>query len=157
MKLNHCLSAASSRSVSRQSTAGWKRQSGANSEPFGLTVWAIAELDVDGVPVHSERRLHHRFTQGRVWVDVPSELPRVAVEQLRERGLGDELGGARADDVRADERPALRVRDHLHEPGRLAVDDRAAKCGEGKLADLHLAARVARLLFGEADRRDLRV
>src|SRR6266567_8559033 len=107
MKLNHCLSAASSISVSRQSTGCWKRQSGANSEPFVLTVWAIAELDVDGVPVHSERRLHHRLTQGRMRMNVPSELPRIALEQLGQRGLGDELGGARPDDMRADEWPAL--------------------------------------------------
>src|SRR5258706_16380312 len=99
MNRNHSLSVFSSTSVSRQSTGCWKRQSGEKASPRVLTVCAIRFLDVDGVAVDGHRGLHHGLAQRRVRVDVAAQLPGVALEQLRERGLRDQLGGARAHDV----------------------------------------------------------
>src|ERR1700688_4395241 len=132
-------------SVSRQFTASWKRQSGLNAEPLVLTDCAIAGsgLDVDRVAVYGHRGFHHGLAEGRVGVDVAAELPGVALEELSQRGLGDELGGAGPDDVRAEQAAALGVAHHLHETGRLAVDDRAPERGERELADLHLVPFLA--------------
>src|ERR1700719_936657 len=142
-------------SVSRQSTGSWKRQSGLNAEPLVLTDWAIY-LDVDGVAVHSHGSFHHGLAERRVRMDVATQLPGGALEQLRQRGLGDELGGAGSHDVGAEQPAALRVADHLHETGRLSMDDRAPERGERELDDLELVAFLARLLLGESHRGDLR-
>src|SRR5207237_7781483 len=90
-------------------------------------------------------------------MDVASQLPGVALEKLRECRLGDQLRGAGTDDMGTQEPPALRVGHHLHEAGSLAVDLRAAESCERKLAELDLMALFACLLFGQADRGDLRV
>src|SRR5712692_11266565 len=89
---------------------------------------------------------HHRLAECRVRMDVATELPSIALEQLSKRGLGDELGGARPDDVRAEQAAGLGVRDHLCEAAGFAVDDRAPERCEGKLADLDLVAFLDRLL-----------
>src|SRR5438270_9741857 len=130
MKRHHSLRVCSSTSVSRQSTGCWNRQSGEKASPFFVAVCAIAGLEVDRVAVDGHRGLHDGLAQSRVGMDVAAELPGVALEQLRERGLGDELRGVLAHDVRAQQPPCLRVRDHLYEAGRLAVDDRAAESAE---------------------------
>src|SRR5690348_17039869 len=90
-------------------------------------------------------------------VDVAAELPGVALEELSKRGLGDELRGAVADDVRAEQLSRLGVGDHLDEAAGLAVDLRSANGGERELPDLDLVPLLARLLLGQPNRRDLRV
>src|SRR5207247_2213233 len=114
-------------------------------------------IEGEGVAVHGHRRLHHRLAERRVRVDVAAELPGVALEELRQRGLSDELGRAVADDVCAQQLPGLGVGDDLDEAAGLAVDLRPADGREGELADLHLEPLLARLLLGQPDRRDLRV
>src|SRR5437868_10912173 len=99
----------SSRSVSRHATGSWNRQSGLNEGPFVLVVCAIGVLEVDGVAVYSHRRLHHRFAQRRMWMDVAAEFPRIALEELRQRRLGDQLSRLSADDVGAEHLAGLGV------------------------------------------------
>src|SRR5947199_10540153 len=91
----------SSRSVSHHATGSWNRQTGLNEGPVVLVVCATGVLEVDGVAVYSHRRLHHRFAQRRMWMDVAAELPCIALEELRQRRLGDQLGRLGADDVGA--------------------------------------------------------
>src|ERR1700704_1905482 len=102
MKLNQVLSVFSSRSVSRHATGSWKRHSGLKVGPLVLTVVAISGSDVDRMPVDGEGCFHHGFAEGGVRVDVAAHLPGVALEELGQRRLGDELGRARADDVGAE-------------------------------------------------------
>src|SRR5881409_3620942 len=105
----------SSRSVSRDATGSWNRHSGVKDGWRVFVDWATG-LKVDGVAVHGHRRLHHRLAERRVRVDVAAELPGVALEELRQRGLGDELGRAVADDVRAQQLAGLGVGDDLTKP-----------------------------------------
>src|SRR5205814_8220642 len=109
------------------------------------------------VAVDGQRCLHHGLAQRRMRVDVAPELPGVALEQLCERRLCDELGGAGADYVRAQHLACLGVGDDLDKAPSLAVDLGAPDRREGNLADLDLAARVACLLLGHPDRRYLRM
>src|ERR1700716_182490 len=105
MKLNQVLSVFSFRSVSRHATGSWKRQSGLKVGPLVLTVVAIQSprgLDVDRTTVHCERRFHDGLAEGRVGMDVAPHLPGVALEQLGQGRLGDELGGIWPDDVGAE-------------------------------------------------------
>src|SRR5947207_15737089 len=120
--------------------------------------WSVpSRLEMDCVAINGHRRLHHRLAQRRVGVDVATELPRIALEELCQRRLRDELGGVGPNDVRAQHLAGLGVGDDLDEAARLAVDLRAPDRREWKAANLYLVPVVASLLFGEADRGDLRV
>src|SRR5438270_2856703 len=123
---NHSVRMFSSRSVSRHATGSWNRQSGVNDGSRVLVVCAIGRLEVDGAAVDGHRRLHDRLAERRVRMDVPAELPRVALEQLRQRRLGDELGRAVADDMGPEQLAGLGVGDDLDESAGLAVDLGAA-------------------------------
>src|SRR5256885_3083089 len=92
----------SSRSVSRQATGSWNRHSGLNECSSRVLVVCAMTLDMNRAAVDGQRSLHHGLAQRRMRVDVAPQLPGVALEQLCERRLGDELGGAGADDVRAE-------------------------------------------------------
>ena len=67
-------------------------------------------------------------------VDVAAHLPRVALEQLGQRRLRDELGGVGSDYVRAQQLPGLGVGDQLDETASFTVDDCPAECAKWKLA-----------------------
>src|SRR5882757_2374542 len=114
-------------------------------------------LNMDRVAVHSQRRLHDRFAQRWMRVNVAAELPRVALEQLGKRRLGDELGRLRADDVRAKHLAGLGVGDDLDEAASLSMDDGPAQRREWKLADSYFVSLIFRLLFSETYRCDLRM
>ena len=75
----------------------------------------------------------------------------------RQRRLGDEVGRARADDVRAEQLARLRVGNDLHETFRLAQGQRATSGGEWKPPDLHRDAFFPRLFLAKADVGDLGV
>ena len=74
-----------------------------------------------------------------------------------ERRLGDQVGRARPDDVRAQQLARLGIGDHLDESLCLAERQGAARRREGKLADLHGDALFLGLFLAEADVGDLRV
>ena len=97
---------------------------------------------MDRVAVHGQRRLHDRLAEGRVRVDVAAELPRVALEQLRQCRLGDELCRVGSDDMRAEHLARLGVGNDLDEAASLTVDDRPAQRREGKAADPHLVSKL---------------
>src|SRR5437879_5886359 len=147
----------SSRSVSRHGTGSWKRQSGLKERPFVWVFCAMAVLEVDGVAVHGHRRLHHSLAQRRMRMDVPAKLPRVALEELRQRRLGNELCRLRPDDVRAKHLAGLGVRDDLHETRRVAMDLSPADGGEREAPHFHFVSFLPGLLFGQTDGSDLRV
>ena len=73
------------------------------------------------------------------------------------RELGDHLGHIRADHVDAEDFAGLRIGDDLDLPVEFAERLGLAVRPERELADLDLAATLARLRLGLADRRDLRV
>src|SRR5438445_11607632 len=109
----------SSRSVSRHGTGSWKRQSGLKEGPLVWVFCAMAVLEVDGVAVHGHRRLHHRLAQRRMRVDVAAQLPCVALEELRERRLGDQLRGLGPDDVGSEHLAGLGGGGGLHTTRRV--------------------------------------
>jgi len=74
-----------------------------------------SDLDVERAPIHCEGRFHHSLAEGGVRVDVAADLPRVALEELSQSRLGDELGGIGSDDVSAEQLPGLGVGDQLDE------------------------------------------
>ena len=112
---------------------------------------------MDGVAVHGQCGLHDRLAQRRVRVDVAAELPRVALEQLRQCRLGDELCRVGSDDMRAEHLARLGVGNDLDKAAGLTVDDRPAQRRERKAADPHFVSFLFGLLLGQADRRDLRM
>ena len=71
--------------------------------------------------------LAHRFGHGRMRVDGANQLFNGAFQPQRQRGFGDQLGGARADDVNAEDLVVLLVGDDLDEAFRLAGDARACE------------------------------
>src|SRR5215472_18602361 len=112
MRWNHSRSVCSSRSVSRQSTGSWNRQSGWNAFRFATCAFvsAIGLLDVERHAVDCEGGFADRLAEGRMRMDVAADLPGIAPEQLRQRRLGDQLGGLDADHVGAQQLTGLRVR-----------------------------------------------
>ena len=84
-----------------------------------------------------------------------ADLPGGRVQRERERGLGDEVGGVRPDDVDAERVLRLGVGDDLGEALVLAADDRLGDRLERDLADLVRDAGGLHLLLGLADGRDL--
>jgi len=84
-----------------------------------------------------------------VGVDVATELPGVALEELCESRLGDELGGVGAHDVRAEELSRLGVGDDVDETACLAVDLRPADRLKRKFSDFHLVSFFSRLHLGQ--------
>src|SRR3982074_535544 len=104
---------------------------------------------MDRVAVYGHGVLHDRFAESRMRMDVAAELPRIALEELGQRGLGYELGCVGADDVRADHLAGFAVGDDLDEAAGLAVDDGAAERGERKFADPHLETFLSGLLLGQ--------
>src|SRR5260370_28693453 len=121
MKRNHSFNVFASSWVWRHATGSWKRQSGLKEGPFVLVICATVLLEVDGVAVNRHRRLHHSLAQRRVGVDVAAELPSVALEELGQGWLGDELSRLAAADVLAEHLARLGGRDDLHEAAVLAV------------------------------------
>src|SRR3979411_602927 len=101
--------------------------------------------------------LHDRLAQRRVRMDVATELPRVALEQLRQSRLRDQLRRVGSDDVRAEHLAGFGVGDDLDEAAGLTVDDGAAQRCERKFADADLASLVLGLLFSQTHRGDLRM
>ena len=83
--------------------------------------------------------LHERLGERRVGVDGEAEVVRQRAHLDRQRRLGDDVGGAVADDVDAQHLLAVGVDHHLHEPVGVGVGDGAAERREGELADLDLA------------------
>ncbi len=61
----------------------------------------------------------------------------------------------RPDDRAAEDDPGGRIGEDLHEPARVAVDQRLRVGRERHLRDAELATRRERLRFGDADLRDL--
>src|SRR5687767_2273114 len=101
--------------------------------------------------------LAHGFRHGRVRVDRADELLDRAFELQGHRRFGDELGGARADHVHAENLVVLLVEDDLDEALGLAGHAGPREHAELELAGLHLEAALLRLLLGQADAADLRV
>ena len=72
--------------------------------------------------VHGVRGFAHRLRHRRVRVDRADQLFDRALEPHGERGLGDELGRARADHVDAEDLVVLPVGDDLDEAFDLVGD-----------------------------------
>ena len=69
--------------------------------------------------------------------------------------LGDEVGGARSDDVRPQQLPRPGVGDDLDETLGLAERQRPTRGGEREAPDLDRDSLFLRLVFAESDVRDL--
>ena len=89
-------------------------------------------------------RLHDRLGQRRVGVDRQADVVGERAHLDGERGLGDDVRGAVADDVDAEHLLGLGVDDDLHEAVGVGVGDGAPERDERELADLDLAARASR-------------
>ena len=77
---------------------------------------------------------HDRLGERRVRVHRAGDLLEAALELLRDDQLGDHLGRARADDVRAEQLAVARVADDLHHALAVAVDGRRADAAHRELA-----------------------
>src|SRR3954454_14343169 len=86
----------------------------------------------------------------------PRHLWEAALERLRVDELLDQLGGARADDVPADQLAVLLVADHLDHAAAVAVHGTRADRAVVDLADDDVDALLARLLLGQPERADVR-
>ena len=69
----------------------------------------------------------------------------------------DELGGVAADDRAAEHHAGGRVREDLHEPAGIAVDEGLGAGCEGHLGDTDLASHGEGVGFGQTDVGDLRL
>ena len=107
--------------------------------------------------VRRMRGFAHGFRHRRMRVDGANQLFDGALGPQGQYCLGDQLGGARADDMDAEDLVVFLVGDDLHEAVELVGHARAAEHAEGERSDLHINAAVARGLFGEADTADLGV
>ena len=87
---------------------------------------------MDCVAVDGESRFHHGLAEGGVGVDVATHLPGIALEQLGQRRLRDELGRGGSDHVTAEELAWTRVsteRDQADCPGTDSAP--AVRLGDG--------------------------
>ncbi|MPL74175.1 hypothetical protein SDC9_19985 [bioreactor metagenome] len=102
-----------------------------------------------------QRRLAHRFREGRVGVAGQRDILRRGTEFHRDADLVDQLARRRPDDVAAEDAVGAGIDDQLHEAFRLEHRLCPAVAHEGELADLVGAAFLLQHLFGLADRSDL--
>src|SRR2546425_235786 len=107
-------------------------------------------LKMDRPAERCEGGLFERLGEGGVRVDGGLDLHRQA-------RLRDQVGGARPQDVDAEEAPTRLVRDDLDQPFRLVHRAGAAVRGKRELPDPQLLPGAARLLLRLADARDLRL
>src|SRR5688572_180148 len=100
---------------------------------------------------------HEFLGRRRVDADGRVEL-RLGRAQLHGDGDAlDDLAGVRADHVRAYDALARPVDNELHEGSFLLLAHRELQCAERRLVNIDRAVALARALFREADRRDVRV
>src|SRR5690606_28697845 len=99
----------------------------------------------------------HRFAQGRVRVDGVGDVGRLGAHFNRQRGLGDQVAGVRADDAGADDAVRSLVEQQLGEALGAADADGAAAGRPRELAHAQLEALLLRLVLGDADPGDLRI
>src|ERR1700690_1191768 len=102
------------------------------------------------------RRLQDRLRQRRVGVDGEADVIGERAHLDGQRRLGDDVRGAVADDVDAEDFLRGGVDDHLYKPVGVRVGDGAPERREGELADLDLAPAVFGVAGREACRSDLR-
>src|SRR6266851_1298003 len=69
--------------------------------------------------------------------------------------LRDQVGGARSDDVNAQQATGLRIGDDLDEALGLPQSQRPARGGEWDATDLDIEAALFRLFLTQSDMRDL--
>ncbi len=112
---------------------------------------------MDRTALRGQRRLHERLRQRGMGVDREVELLEGEPVLDREGGLGDEVGGAGADDVGAQQRSRSGVGDDLDEAFALSERERASRSGKREAAHLDLDPALPRLLLAQSDMRDLRV
>ncbi len=124
--------------------------SGARRLPHAAAAGRRAELvrrprrasQVDHVPGEAVDGLLQTLGQRGVGVDVAGHLVGREVPLLRQRQLGQQLGGLRADDVAAEQLAVGVVADQLDEPAGLADALRLAVGRERELRDLDLPAAL---------------
>src|SRR5437868_1046484 len=117
---------------------------------------SVRGSEVDRSTVDGEGGLAEHLRERRVGVCRAADLPRRRLEGEGERGLGDEVGRVRPDDVDAEGVAGLRVADDLREALVLAADDRLGDRLERHLADLEREPALLDLGLGQPDRGDLR-
>ena len=113
--------------------------------------------DVNRPSLRGQRGLHQGFGQGRVRVNRAVELLHGQTVLHRERGLGDQIGGTRSDDVRAEKLPRLGVGEDFDVALGLTKRQGAAGRGERKAADLDRDPLLLRFLLPQPDVGDLGV
>src|SRR5713101_1197816 len=114
-------------------------------------------LNVDRDAVDGQGGLLDGFRDGRMGSDARPDLEGCRLEELGQRGLGNELGGIRAEDEDADQFVRVRVADDLHEALGLTEDHALGIARQREFPDLDVQSLVARLLFRQSETRHLRV
>src|SRR5207248_9312695 len=103
---------------------------------------ALVIPDMNCSALRREGGFHQGFGQRRVCVDRQVELLESQSVLDRERRLGDEVGRAGSDDVRAEQLARARVGDDLDEALALAQRERAPGRGTREAADSDIDALV---------------
>src|SRR5206468_2072562 len=116
----------------------------------GVVVMAVLSSVIAG-----QCRLLHRLRPRRMRVPGAGHVLGAGGELDRERSLGDQVRGARAQDVEADDAIAPRVGEHLHAALGLAEAAGAAVGHEGEGPHPHLEPAARGVLLGEPDARQL--
>src|SRR5579864_7452730 len=101
--------------------------------------------------------LAHCLGHRRMRVNRPNQFLDGRLEPQGDSRLRDELGGARTNQVHAEQLIVLRLGDNLHEALRFAGDSRAAEHAEREQAGADIVAALHRLGFGQSDAADLRL
>src|SRR5581483_3368158 len=111
---------------------------------------------VDAFAVEGVGGLHPDFAEGGMGVNCVAEFARGEFGADGRGGLGDQLGGVRANGSSAEQLVGGGVGDPLHEADGFAGGESLAETGEAELAGLYGAILLLRVFLVDADRADLR-
>src|SRR5258708_7708060 len=114
-------------------------------------------LDVNLQPANGREGVAHRFPDGGMGVHHVHQIVDGAFKIEHRGGFGQNFGGQRADDVDAQNFAVFFVADNFDEPAVIAQNGGFAVAHERKFSDFHRAAGIARLLFSQANRANLRL
>src|SRR5690242_679885 len=117
----------------------------------------IGSLDVDLQTPDAGESVAHSFPNRRMRVNHVHHIVDGAFQVQSGGCLGKDFGCQRADDVDAQHLSVFFLADDFDEAAVAAQDGRFAVAHEGEFPDLHGVSGFARLLFGQADRADLRL